>query len=149
MDDATFLAQFEAGTLPLDAWHHRQHVKAAYLYLLQSDFNVQQATDALRTRIKAYNAAQQVPETIDGGYHETITQAWMQLVAFTLGEYGPCENADAFVDRHSQLLSKRALLFFYTRDQIMSPAAKRDFVEPDVTPLPRSMGGRCDEQNRR
>lgn len=148
MDDATFLAQLEAGTWPLDAWHHRQHIKAAYLYLLQSDFDVEQATDAMRTCIQAYNAAQQVPETAGSGYHETVTQAWMQLVAFTLLEYGPCGDSDEFVDRHSQLLSNRALLFFYTRDRIMSPAARRRFVEPDLTPFPRSTNstGRWTEQ---
>jgi hypothetical protein len=146
MNDATFLAQLEAGTWPLDAWHHREHIKAAYLYLLQSDFDIKKAADAMRACIQAYNAAQQVPEAIDSGYHETITQAWMQLVAMTLGEYGPCENADAFVDRHRQLLSKHALLLFYTRDRIMSPAAKRGFVEPDLTPLPRSTSRRRGEQ---
>jgi hypothetical protein len=67
-----------------------------------------------------------------------MTQAWMRLVDCTLKEFGPGENADVFVDKHTQLLSKRALLFFYSRDRIMSAEAKRQFVEPDLTSLPHS-----------
>jgi hypothetical protein len=32
-----------------------------------------------------------------------------------------------------------ALLFFHSRDLIMSPRAKREFVAPDLAPLPRSV----------
>jgi hypothetical protein len=136
MDDQTFLAQFEARTCPLDQWHHREHIKVAYLYLSRHSFAT--ATEKVCSGIRAYNATHNVPESLTGGYHETMTQAWMRLVYLTFCEFGPSESADEFVDKHTQLLSKRALLFFYSRDHIMSAEAKRQFVEPDLTPLPRS-----------
>ncbi len=135
-DDETFLQQFEAGTWPLESMHHREHVKLAYLYLSRYPFDV--ASARIRTSIKAFNATYNVPEGIDRGYHETMTQAWMNLIHCTLEEFGPAENLDAFVDTHTQLLAKRALLFFYSRDHIMSAEAKQRFVEPDLSPLPKS-----------
>src|SRR5204863_5727478 len=76
------------------------------------------------------------PDAIDRGYHETMTQAWMRLVHFTLQEFGPKESADAFLDEHTQLLSKRALRFFYSRERIVSAEAKHEFVEPDLARFP-------------
>jgi len=93
----------------------------------------------MRSGILAHNAAREIEDGLHSGYHETITQAWMRLVYLTLCEFGPEESADAFVDKHTQLLSKRAVLFFYSRDRIMSAEAKRQFIEPDLTPLPRSI----------
>jgi hypothetical protein len=135
-DDETFLEQFEAGTWPLESMHHREHVKLAYLYLCR--YPLDAATARIRSSIQAFNAAHNVPEGMDRGYHETMTQAWMHLIHCTLEEFGPAENSDAFVDKHTQLLSKRALLFFYSRDHIMSAEAKQRFVEPDLSPLPKS-----------
>ena len=135
-DDETLLMQFEATTWPFVEWRHRQHIKVAYLYLRQHPFDV--AARKMRAGLLAYNSANQVPDGLDRGYHETMTQAWMRLVYLTLCEFGPSESADAFVDKHTQLLSKRALLFFYSRDRIMSVEAKREFITPDLAPLPQS-----------
>jgi len=135
-NDDEFLEAFESHSWPLDQWHHRQHIKVAYLYL--RSYPLDAAIAKICSGIKSFNAAHQVPEGLHRGYHETMTQAWMHLVHCTLREFGASENADAFVDKHAQLLSKRALLFFYSRDRIMSAEAKSKFVEPDLTPLPQS-----------
>jgi len=136
MDDETFLAQFESAALPLADWHHRQHLKVAYLYLRRHPF--ERALERMRSGIRAYNAAHHVPEGPTRGYHETMTRAWLHLVHLTLCEFGPSGSADEFVDQHPQLQSMRALLFFYSRDLIMSLRAKHDFLAPDLAPLPRS-----------
>lgn len=136
MDDETFLRQVESATWPLRHWRHREHVKVAYLYLCRYPFSV--ALDRMRRTIVAYNAAHQVPDNPTSGFHETITEGWMRLVYLTLCEYGPGDSAEAFLNKHTQLLSTRALLIFYSRDRIMSAEAKRRFIEPDLTRLPRS-----------
>src|SRR4051812_26038643 len=137
MDDATFLKSFENRTLPFDQWHHRAHIKVAYLYLQQH--SLAQAIEKVRTGIKAYNAAHQVPEAPDRGYHETMTGAWVRLVHLTLCEYGPGETEDEFFEQHPQLSQKKALRFFYSRERFMSPQAKVEFWEPDLAPLPKSV----------
>ena len=134
MDDGTFLRQFEDCTWPAVEWRHRQHLKVAYLYLRRSP--LPEAMERIREGIKRFNAAHQVPETIDRGYHETMTHAWMRLVYFTLQEYGPCETADEFCDQHPELSQMKVLRFFYSRQLLMSARAKAEYVEPDITPLP-------------
>lgn len=136
MNDEEFLKQFESGTWPLEEWHHKQHIKVAYLYLLRHPFD--SAMERIRERIKAYNKAQNIPDAPDRGYHETMTRAWMRLVHLTLCEYGPAETADAFYERSPQLSQLKTLRLFYSREVFMSPRAKVEFVEPDLGALPKS-----------
>ena len=136
MTDDAFLKQFEAAAIPADEWRHREHVRIAYLYLRRHPLEI--AIGKMRDGLHTLNAAHKVPDVPDRGYHDTITLAWMRLVYCALCEFGPAESADAFLDQHTQLLSKRALLLFYSRDRLMSPGAKAAFVEPDLSPLPHS-----------
>lgn len=138
MDDAAFLKQFEACTLPFDQWTHRAHVKVAYLYLNDHEFGA--ALVQMRTGIRAYNAANGVVESAVSGYNETTTRAFMHLVAATLAWYGkshPADNADEFCDLHPQLLTRHVLRLFYSPAKRMHPLAKTQFVEPDLAPLPK------------
>ncbi len=134
-DDAAFLAAFENCTLPFEQWKHRAHLKVAYLYLRQFPFD--EALKKIRANIKRYNAATNTPETLDRGYHETLTVAWLKLIAFTLAEYGPSASADAFLDAQEHLLNRKALRFFYSRENLMTWRAKGEFVEPDLTFFPK------------
>jgi len=135
-DDEKFLADFEACRWPLEQFHHREHIKLAYLYLHR--FPLTEAIDRIRAAIMAYNAAHSPPGEPATGYHETTTQAWMNLVYFTLCEYGPAESADAFFENNPYLSQKKALRFFYSAELCASPQAKAKFVEPDLTPFPKS-----------
>jgi hypothetical protein len=134
--DEAFLRSFEDCTLPFAEWHHRAHIKVAYLYLRQSPLS--DALEKIRTNIKRYNAATNTPENLERGYHETMTQAWMRLVHFTLCEYGPGTTAEEFLAAQEHLLNRRALRFFYSRERLISWQAKAEFVEPDLAPFPRS-----------
>jgi hypothetical protein len=134
MTDDALLEQFEAGTFPFDEWRHRTHVKVAYLYARRYGLDV--ASQKLRDGIRAYNAAQNVPNTPTRGYHETMTQAWLRIIHATIEEYGPRATADEFVDFHPQLAEKKILRLFYSADVLMSPRAKLEFLEPDLANLP-------------
>ena len=134
ISDAAFLEKFENASWQPEDWHHREHIKVAYLYLCRFPFET--AVERVRAGIQKLNAAHKTPEELTRGYHETMTQAWMRLVYATLSEFGPADTADQFLDQQPQLLSKRALLFFYSRDRIMSAEAKYGFVEPDLASFP-------------
>jgi hypothetical protein len=134
MDDETFLKMFEAGEWPQAQWHHEQHIKVAYLYLRR--YSLAEASGRIREKIKALNAAHNVPDLPTRGYHETMTQAWLRLVWLTLCEYGPAETADAFYERSPQLTQKKTLRLFYSKEVFMAPQAKYEFFEPDLAPLP-------------
>ncbi|WP_395748127.1 hypothetical protein [Prosthecobacter sp.] len=134
MNDEEHLRRFEDHSLPREQWTHRAHLKVAYLYLQRLSFP--DALAQLRAGIKAYNAAKGIQDTPTGGYHETMTRVWLQLVYTALSQFGPAESADAFFDAQHQLASKRTPLLFYSHDLIMSPEARCSFVVPDLAPLP-------------
>jgi hypothetical protein len=133
-DDEVFLAAFEAGTWPFEKWHHREHIRVAYLYLCRHSYEA--ALEKMRSGIKALNIAHKVPERPDRGYHETMTQGWMRVTHHALTMSGKCDSSEAFLQRHNTLLSKDALLRHYTKDRLMSQQARKEFVEPDLVPLP-------------
>jgi hypothetical protein len=138
MDDAEFLRQFEALTLPFAQWNHRAHVKVANLYLRSHSFD--EALLRMRQGVKAYNVANNVPESKTSGYNETTTHAFLRLIAAVMRAYGevfPVTDADAFCDTHPQLMTRHALRLFYSPKRRMHPLAKTQFVEPDLAPLPK------------
>jgi hypothetical protein len=131
--DDVFLQQFESRTLPFAQWTHRAHLKIAYLYLTRMDFD--DAAQKVCNGIRAYNAANNVPESLTRGYHQTTTMAWLHIIAAMLAEYGPAATADEFIDAQPQLTQK-ILRLFYSRERFASPEAKTSFVAPDLAPLP-------------
>lgn len=137
INDQDFLEQFENHCWPLADWHHRQHIKVAYLYLRKYSFD--DAARRLCDGIRSHNAANKIIDTPTSGYHETMTQAWLRLVDFVLKQYGPENTADGFFDAHPELWQAKVLRLFYSRERFMSAEAKRQFLEPDIVPLPRCM----------
>lgn len=133
-EDDLFIQQFESRTFPLDQWHHRAHVKLAYLYLVR--FGRDTAAQKLRDGIRAYNAANHIQDLPTSGYHETMTMAWLHIIHATMEVYGQRATADEFFDFHPQLGQKKILRLFYSPELFMSPQAKRDFLKPDLTSLP-------------
>ena len=91
---------------------HREHVKVAYLLLRRNPLT--ESTNRMRSALQAFAAIHSVPNVLERGYHETITLVWMQLVHFTICEYGPAETADHFYEQHPELWQSRALRFFYS-----------------------------------
>ena len=138
MNDQSFLEAFTQCTLPEAAWTHEAHVRAAYLIATRNDWP--EALTEIRVRIQAYNAATSTPEAIDRGYHETITQAFMRLIFAACRQEGPWETAADFMSCHPDLMTKKALLRYYSREVILTWEAKRAFVAPDLQPLPSFTG---------
>jgi hypothetical protein len=96
--DAEFIERFEQGQWPLDRWHHADHIRLAYLYLLIEP-NFDSAMDRLRSGINHHNNAHGIIDAPTMAYRETMTRAWLTLTKAMLHEYGPCESAEAFVSR--------------------------------------------------
>lgn len=88
--------------------------------------------------IRAYNEATGVPNTDEGGYHETITQASLRAAAAflcALPEATPLHAAcNALMA--SPLGRTDWLLSYWSKGLLFSVAARRGWVEPDRAPLP-------------
>ena len=126
MDDAQLLAALEAGTLPPEQFDHRAHLRAGYLYLRSAAFP--QATARMCAALRAYTAALGKPER----YHETVTVAFMALIAARL-RHDPTGGADGwerFSSRHPQLFERGLLLDYYPQAVLETSEARAGFVLP-------------------
>jgi hypothetical protein len=132
------LEAFESLSIPLAEWNHRAHLTVAYLLL--REHGLEAAIDRMRRGVRRFNAHHGIESTPTQGYHETLTVAWMRVLASVMAAYGPGESADAFLDGHPHLSSKVMLRLYYTRPRIMSAGARHAWVEPDLAPLPRVLG---------
>jgi hypothetical protein len=124
--DAEFLSAFDDTTL--EPFHHRDHLRVTYLYLAQ--FGREETERRLGPAILRYAEAR------GGGakYHQTITLAWIGLVARA------SENTRDFEEmivNHAELLDKNLLQRHYSEARIGSDEARHGWIEPDLLPLPR------------
>ena len=88
-------------------------------------------------RIEAVAFAVSRPGTTAGAVYETITRAYMRLIGAHLAEDGDGGEWHDRVNRVLDRLGARDLLLtYYTKDRLMSPAARADWMEPDVRELP-------------
>lgn len=133
-DDRAFLDEFEAAAIPRDRWTHRAHIRMAFLYLRDLPFD--EALTRIRSGIQTLNRANQVPETANSGYHETVTVAWARVLASAIRVHGPLTDFGGFAEANPHVLAKTLLRLYYSPECMGTPGAKSAFVTPDLAPLP-------------
>ena len=121
MTDADFLAAFEDGSLPPQDFDHRAHLRTACLYLERRPFL--EACIAMRDGLRAFAA--RVGKA--GLYHETITVAFMSIVAERRA-LAPGLAWDALLERHPELCDRALLARYYAPQRLASAAARACFV---------------------
>ena len=129
-------ARFTAGTIPAEEWTHLAHLRVGAWHVHQLGMEV--ALARLRTGIRRLNQAHGTVNSTSHGYHETITAAYVHFIAQFLAS---CPFEMPFESRVEELLSSTVaqpdfLLCFYSREVLMSPRARKQWVEPDLAPLP-------------
>lgn len=122
-------------TLPKTEWTHRGHFSAALWLAAHPDVLAREG--GMAVLIRRYNVATGVANTDSGGYHETITRASMAGAAGTLAAH-PGMPLGAVLDAlmAGPLGDKRWPFAYWTEELLMSPRARREWVEPDLAPLP-------------
>ena len=134
-DDLAFLASFESCAIAPSAFHHREHVRLAYIYLCDGD--VIEAHRRLRASLLAFLAHNGVDAA---KYHETITRAWILAVDHFMERAEPASPSvsfDGFIAGNPRLLDTGIMLTHYTKARLFSDDARAAFVEPDLDPIPR------------
>jgi hypothetical protein len=124
-----------ARTLPRAEWTHEAHL-AACTWIVRDRPDIVPEQD-LPGIISAYNVSVGGVNDDTQGYHETITQVYVQAVRSHLAGRSEAEPLHEAVN--ALLLSplgRRDLpMRFYSPDLLFSVAARRKFVEPDLVPL--------------
>ena len=129
MTDAAFAAAFRDTSLPTSAFHHRDHVRMAWIYV--REFGAGDAPARFAADLQQYARAKGVP----GLFHATITTAYIALVA-ELVAASPDASWDAFAAAHPDLLTWKpgVLDRYYSAERLGSPLARAQFVMPDRVP---------------
>ncbi len=122
-------------SLPRPEWTHEAHL-AACLWIVSERPDIDPDRD-LRDIISGYNAAVGGVNDDRQGYHETITRCFILAVRLHLAATGE----GTLVARVNALLmspcgNRDWPLAYYSCDRLFSVAARRQFVEPDLAPLP-------------
>lgn len=129
-----FIAAFEAGTLPKERWTHGAHLLTGACYV--HTLGEAAATDKMRTCVRRYNEAVGGQNTDSSGYHETVTIAWIKLLARLLRETGPIPRAQFARLAVQRFESDRAILQrHYDFDLINSVDARKRWIPPTLAPL--------------
>ncbi len=128
-----------ACALPREAWTHEAHLGAC-LWLLteRRDIDVDAEIAGVIRRLN---------ESVGGvnddtqGYHDSITRAYVAGVRLFLAQTAETDLAERV---NALLLSDMGRrdwpLRFYSRERLFSVEARRQFVEPDLGPLPGRWG---------
>ena len=127
MNDNDLVDRFLSGTLA--SFSHRDHVRVGFLLLSMQDFD--DTTQIVSDRIRAMAAA--VGDT--SKFHVTRTVAWLHLIdsARSTGPNPP--DSESFLNDHPELLRSGLLDDHYSAELLRSPAARAEFLAPDLAPL--------------
>jgi hypothetical protein len=128
VNDQEFLAAFEGDTLPEDGFHHRDHIRLAWLMLREAPLDAALArfTAGLKRFAARHGKA--------GLYHETITWAYFFLI-HERQRRDPDEETtwEAFAAANPDLLTWRPSILgaYYREETLRSDLARESFVLPD------------------
>jgi hypothetical protein len=125
--DDDLLAAFEAAREPEGGFHHREHLRVAWLYLRRDAWPV--ALGRFAEGLKRFAIAHGQP----GLYHETVTVAYFLLTHQRMAQDPVDTGFDAFAARYPELLGWKPSILdrYYDKATLDSDHARRVFVMPD------------------
>jgi hypothetical protein len=125
-----------ARSLPRADWTHEAHLAATtYLLTRRPDLDLDRQLPGI---IRAYNESVGGVNSDTEGYHETITRLFLRGVRLFLAD----ADAEAPLAELVNALLQSPMgrrdwpLRFYSSERLFSVEARREFVPPDLMPLP-------------
>jgi len=123
--DQEFLDAFKAGRISPGEFHHRDHLRLAFLQVQR--LGPGPAATAVAEGIRSFAAAHGQQRL----YHETLTRFWVRIVA-----HASAATFEKTLERHPQLLDKELPLRHWRRETLFGEPARVGWLEPDLAPLP-------------
>jgi hypothetical protein len=133
MEDAELWERFGEQGLSQREWNHVAHVRVAYLHLTRFEFD--EAHLRLRAGIIRLNHRHGLEESMARGYFETLTRAWLHLVADARRRSGATHSGQ-LLERCPELLDRQLTYRYYSKELLASARARAVFIDPDLSPLP-------------
>jgi hypothetical protein len=127
MTDLELMERFEDGTLPIEVFHHEEHVRVAFLYLAR--YRGLEAVERFSTALTRFAARNGKA----GLYHETITWAYMLLIRERVARTGRDQTWTEFRASNQDLLDRERPILkkYYREETLASDLARNAFVLPD------------------
>ena len=121
-------------SLPKAQWTHAAHLAATMRLVRTRDEGLERDLPGI---IQTYNVAVGGVNDDAGGYHETITQAYLAAIRAFVATLPPGISDSAAVARllASPMGDKAWPLSFWSRERLFSVAARRGWIAPDLQPL--------------
>ena len=125
---------FDNKTLPAEQWDHRAHLVVALVYL--KEYTPDAALCNLRADIIGYNTSVGGVNDHKNGYHETLTQFWLDMVLMYLQQQTDTDDILTLANRlfTTPFSDKNLPLQFYTEERLFSVAARARYMPPDKQP---------------
>jgi len=133
-DIADLAAGLVDRTLAKERWTHTAHLAATLRLARTRDEGLEQDLPGI---IQTYNVAVGGVNDDHGGYHETITQAYLAAIrAFVAALPAGTRDAEAVALLLKTPMGDKAWpLSHWSRERLFSVEARRGWVEPDLKPL--------------
>ena len=129
LEDDAFVAAFYAGRIPNQGFHHRDHLRLAWVQIHR--LGLEKAAESVTRGILRFATHHGSAER----YNDTLTRFWLRLVATAIG-YHPTLTFEVLLEAEPHLLQKDLPFRHWSRDRLMSPAARAGWVDPDLRSLP-------------
>ena len=126
---------FRSRTLPAARWTHQAHLTVGLWHLLNRPADT--VLEEIRRGIIAYNTAVGTPNSDSRGYHETITAFYVWAIRRYLRGGDTARPLLALMNGllASACATKSYPFEFYSRERLLSVAARRGWLDPDLKPL--------------
>lgn len=130
LSEDEFVAAVEECRYPNAEFRHADHIRLAWIYLRRC--GLRQAEERVLETIRRFATSL----GHERKYHETMSRAWVRLVAVAAHATPKITAFDEFLAKHKWLLDRGALSAFYSGACLKTEAARQGWAEPDKRPLP-------------
>ncbi len=129
--DDRFLAAFTAGEIANQDFHHRDHLRLAWIQIRR--LGLPHALEAVTAAIRQFAAGHGHGDR----YHETMTRFWLLVVAMGISRH-PTLAFDELLAAEPHLLDKNLPYRHWSRERMGSEDARQRWLEPDLRLMPAS-----------
>ena len=127
--DEAFVAAFHAHQLSNQGFHHRDHLRLAWVQIRR--LGLDEASEVVTTGIRRFAAHHGSADR----YNDTMTRFWLRVVGLGIMRH-PELTFDELLAAEPHLLDKGLPFRHWSRERMNRDDAKLRWIEPDLRPMP-------------
>ena len=128
-EDDAFVDAFHSGRIANQNFHHRDHLRLAWVEIRR--LGLERASDTVTNGIRHFATEHGSADR----YHDTMTRFWLRVVNLGLSRH-PDLTFDELLAAEPHLIDKSLPFKHWSHAAMASDSAKRQWVEPDLRPIP-------------